>query len=134
MEKFILPNICKKYYNCKMKGHFSNICHSCPSSRPPSNDKIQLCKDFHEVTQLDDTDGNLFIYHTDVAYFHFSTESNDCKEVAFDEINGQLSRLMCQLNVSKSNIYTGVNFKLDMGESGNLLPYKYFKYNAPMLA
>ena len=38
---------------------------------------------------------------------------------------------MCQLNVSKSNVCTDINFKLDMGASGNLLPYKYLKCLCP---
>ena len=67
------------------------------------------------------------MYDADAVYFNFSPESSDCKEVTFDEINGQPSRLICQLNVSKSNVCTDVNFKLNMGASGNLLPYKYFK-------
>ena len=112
---------------CKKKGHFSKLCCSHPGSRPPSNNKKQSHKDFQEVTQSDGTDGDFLMYDIDVVYFSFSPERNDCKEVAFDEINGQPSRLICQLNVSKSNVCADINFKLDTGASGNLQPYKYFK-------
>ena len=88
--------------------------------------------DFHEVMQLDGTYDDLFVCDTDVVYFNLSPESNDCKEVAFDEINGQPSRLMCQLNVSKSSVCADINFKLDTAvASSNLLPYKYFKGLCP---
>ena len=134
MGKFLLQNSALHFVqhaiSVKM-GHFSKLCHSHPSSRPPSNDKRQSCKDFYEVTQLDGNDGDLFTYGTDVVYFHFSPESSDCKEVTFDEINCQHSRLICQLNVSKSNVCTDINFKLDRHASGNLLPYKYFKHLCP---
>ena len=101
----------KACYKCKKKGHFSKLCHSCQSSRPPSNNKRQSHKDFHEFTQSDGTVGDLFMYNTDVVYFNFIPENNDCKEVPFDEINGQPSRLICQLNVSKSNVCADINFK-----------------------
>ena len=77
--------------------------------------------------QSEGTDSDLFMYVTDVVYFSFSPESIDCKKSHLMKINGQPSILICQLNVSKSNVCTDVNFKLDMGASGNLLPYKCFK-------
>ena len=83
---------------------------------------------FHDIIQSDDTDGDLFMYDTDVVYFSFSPESSDCKEVQFDEINGQPSS---QLNVSECNVCADFNFKLDMGASANILPYKYFKQLCP---
>ena len=121
-------------YKYNKKGHFSKLCHSHPSSRPPSNNKRQSLKDFHGVIQSEGTDGDLFSYDTDVVYFIFIPESNDCKEVAFDAINGQPIRLICQLNVSKSNMFTDIKFKLNTGTSDNLLPYKYFKQLCPSVS
>ena len=38
------------------------------------------------------------------------------------------------MNVRESNVCTDVNFKLDMGTSCNLLPYKYFKQLCPNIS
>ena len=51
----------KTCHKCKKKGHFSKLYCSCPCSRPPSNNKRQSHKDFHEVIQSEGTDGNLFL-------------------------------------------------------------------------
>ena len=83
--KFILQNsalhLAKHAISVKRRHISLKLCCSCPSSRPPSNDKRQSRKDFHKVTQSDGTDGDLFVYNTDVVYFNFSPESNDCKKL-----------------------------------------------------